>query len=195
MWVLPLPERGEGSVPPLARLSPLSPNHLPTSVQLPHQRPLAVLPLALPSSSHTASVAALRRSFRINDPFMHDLSVDIFAERTVWTKGFGTDMNIDCHRGGARRSRGVGRRRRCCCAGALLLPACCRCRPRRHPPLDVSAYHSPCCLPGPDRCPALFAPSPSLPQPPPPGWHEFAEFTAEDVGTVDSGLNSMARCG
>ncbi|EFN58665.1 hypothetical protein CHLNCDRAFT_20078 [Chlorella variabilis] len=23
------------------------------------------------------------------------------------------------------------------------------------------------------------------------GWHEFAEFTAEDVGTVDSGLNSM----
>lgn len=24
------------------------------------------------------------------------------------------------------------------------------------------------------------------------GWHEFAEFTAEDVGTVDSGLNSMA---
>ncbi|RHY14168.1 hypothetical protein DYB32_010871, partial [Aphanomyces invadans] len=23
------------------------------------------------------------------------------------------------------------------------------------------------------------------------GWHEYAEFTAEDVGTVDSGLNSM----
>ena len=23
------------------------------------------------------------------------------------------------------------------------------------------------------------------------GFHEFAEFTAEDVGTVDSGLNSM----
>ncbi|OQR84335.1 4-hydroxyphenylpyruvate dioxygenase, partial [Thraustotheca clavata] len=23
------------------------------------------------------------------------------------------------------------------------------------------------------------------------GWHEFAEFTSEDVGTVDSGLNSM----
>ncbi len=26
---------------------------------------------------------------------------------------------------------------------------------------------------------------------PPPGFHEFAEFVAEDVGTVDSGLNSM----
>lgn len=26
-----------------------------------------------------------------------------------------------------------------------------------------------------------------------PGWHEFAEFVSEDVGTVDSGLNSMAR--
>jgi hypothetical protein len=25
----------------------------------------------------------------------------------------------------------------------------------------------------------------------PPGFHEFAEFVAEDVGTVDSGLNSM----
>ena len=25
------------------------------------------------------------------------------------------------------------------------------------------------------------------------GFHEFAEFTAEDVGTVDSGLNSMVR--
>ena len=24
-----------------------------------------------------------------------------------------------------------------------------------------------------------------------PGFHEFAEFTAEDVGTLDSGLNSM----
>lgn len=23
------------------------------------------------------------------------------------------------------------------------------------------------------------------------GWHEFAEFVSEDVGTVDSGLNSM----
>ena len=27
----------------------------------------------------------------------------------------------------------------------------------------------------------------------PAGWHEFAEFTADDVGTVDSGLNSMVR--
>ena len=26
-----------------------------------------------------------------------------------------------------------------------------------------------------------------------PGWHEFAEFTSDDVGTVDSGLNSMVR--
>ncbi len=25
------------------------------------------------------------------------------------------------------------------------------------------------------------------------GFHEFAEFVAEDVGTVDSGLNSMVR--
>ena len=31
-------------------------------------------------------------------------------------------------------------------------------------------------------CPLDFSPA---------GWHEFAEFTAEDVGTVDSGLNSM----
>jgi len=29
--------------------------------------------------------------------------------------------------------------------------------------------------------------------PPPAGFHEFAEFTADDVGTVDSGLNSMVR--
>lgn len=26
------------------------------------------------------------------------------------------------------------------------------------------------------------------------GFHEFSEFTAEDVGTVDSGLNSMVTC-
>lgn len=37
----------------------------------------------------------------------------------------------------------------------------------------------------------LHVPPPHLPNPP--GWHEFAEFTADDVGTVDSGLNSMVR--
>jgi hypothetical protein len=42
------------------------------------------------------------------------------------------------------------------------------------PPLPISTqpghpYHTPCL----------------------PGFHEFAEFVAKDVGTVDSGLNSM----
>ena len=43
--------------------------------------------------------------------------------------------------------------------------------------------------------PVAFPCLPSCP-PSPTGWHEFAEFTTEDVGTVDSGLNSMVcRCG
>lgn len=36
----------------------------------------------------------------------------------------------------------------------------------------------------------LLSPPPPPPSRPP-GFHQFAEFTADDVGTVDSGLNSM----
>ncbi|PRW61133.1 polyadenylate-binding 4 [Chlorella sorokiniana] len=39
-------------------------------------------------------------AFNIKNQFMHDLSVDGFAERSVFSSGSGVNLNIDCHRGG-----------------------------------------------------------------------------------------------
>ncbi|EFN53344.1 hypothetical protein CHLNCDRAFT_137072 [Chlorella variabilis] len=40
------------------------------------------------------------RFFNIGTRYMHDLSLDGFAERNVFSSGTGVDMNIDCHRAG-----------------------------------------------------------------------------------------------
>ena len=40
-------------------------------------------------------------SFFMDGPWFHDVSVDQFAELTVYSNGGGTNVNIDCHRAGA----------------------------------------------------------------------------------------------
>lgn len=39
-------------------------------------------------------------SFWMEDKWQHDLSLDQFAELTVYSNGGGSDINFDCHRAG-----------------------------------------------------------------------------------------------
>ena len=60
------------------------------------------------------------------------------------------------------------------------------------------AWHSALAVAPPLSRPLVLSPPdhlapPTCPLSLPPGFHEFSEFVAEDVGTVDSGLNSMVR--
>jgi hypothetical protein len=63
---------------------------------------------------------------------------------------------------------------------------------------DVQASWGCACANGcvlPDTCCRIAVPPHATPTTTSTGFHEFAEFVAEDVGTVDSGLNSMVRPG
>lgn len=44
------------------------------------------------------------RYFSINSQYMHDLSLDGFAERNVFASGSGVDMNLDLHRAGSHNN-------------------------------------------------------------------------------------------
>ena len=52
---------------------------------------LAALPSPLPCS------------FWLREPWVHDLSLDQFAELTVFSNGGGGNINFDCHRAGEKQ--------------------------------------------------------------------------------------------
>jgi hypothetical protein len=49
------------------------------------------------------STNVLMTRFSVNFRWFHDLSLAIFSESCVFANGAGADINIDSHRGGARR--------------------------------------------------------------------------------------------
>ena len=42
-------------------------------------------------------------SFWLREPWVHDLSLDQFAELTVFSNGGGGNINFDCHRAGEKQ--------------------------------------------------------------------------------------------